>query len=400
MNRYYSLLREEHVLRQLSIIQLIAYFGAWFSNVAIYTLLIKMEVSASVIAFTAAVHFLPGVLQAPFSGVIIDKFRPKNLMLTLLFIEIIATFLLINIANERDLPFLFMLIFLRMGASSFYFTLEMALLPRILKTDQLQLANEIHSIIWSISYTLGMAISGFVVYKVGVKLAFLLDALLFVIAFILLFRLSLHVEHNKIHDNFLLMMKETFLYIKTNPLIAYLLILHAFVGMTAYDALVALMVDQFYASMIATSLALGLIHASRAIGLVLGPILIGKYMNNKRLTYILLFQSFSLFVLASVLENFYLSLLASVLVGLATTTLWSYTYTLLQHHTDAHFYGRIVAYNDMLFLLMAALTSLFIGYLAQAGVAIAVITLVLSLAFLMATFFYIFIMKNFTLKDF
>ena len=399
MNRYYSLLRQEHILRQLSIIQLIAYFGAWFSNVAIYTLLIEMEVSASVIAFTAAIHFLPGVLQAPFSGVIIDKFRPKKVMLFLILIEIIATLLLVNITNEAHLTFLFILIFLRMGASSFYFTLEMALLPRILKASQLQLANEIHSIIWSISYTLGMAVSGFVVYKVGVKIAFILDALLFVFAFLLLLRLPLHVKQNKLHSNFFLMIKETFTYIVNKPIIGYLLVLHAFVGMTAYDALVALMVDQFYASIIATSLALGLMHASRAVGLVLGPIIIGKYMNNRRLIYLLLFQSLALFLWAAVLENFYLSLFASVIVGLGTTTLWSYTYTLLQHNTDERFYGRIVAYNDMLFLLMAAMTSLFIGFLAEQGVAIVFITMILGFGFLIAALFYLFILKNFALKD-
>ncbi|MEA3522155.1 MAG: MFS transporter [Campylobacterota bacterium] len=399
MNRYYSLLREEHILRQLSIIQLIAYFGAWFSNVAIYTLLIEMEVSASVIALTAAMHFLPGVLQAPFSGVIIDKFEPKKVMLWLIGIEIVATLFLVSITKEADLPFLFLLIFLRMGASSFYFTLEMALLPRILKPKQLQLANEIHSIIWSLSYTFGMAISGFVVYQVGVSIAFILDALLFVIAFVLLLRLSLHVKTNKTDSNFIKMMQETITYIMQNPLVLYLLILHSFVGMTAYDALVALMVEQFYASVIATSLALGLMHTSRAIGLVIGPILIGKYLNTQRLTYLLLFQATSLFLWAAVVENFYLSLLASIIVGLGTTTLWSYTYTLLQHNIDEHFYGRVVAYNDMLFLLMAALTSLFIGFLAELGISIMLITIILGCGFIIATLFYIFILKRFTLKE-
>ncbi|MEA1919178.1 MAG: MFS transporter [Campylobacterota bacterium] len=399
MNRYYSLLRQEHVLRQLSIIQLISYFGAWFSNVAIYTLLIEMEVSASIIALTAAMHFLPGVIQAPFSGVVIDRFEPKKVMLFLIVIEIISTLMLLSISNESHLPLLFVLIFFRMGASSFYFTLEMALLPRILKVKQLQLANEIHSIIWSLSYTVGMAISGFVVYKVGVSIAFVLDAILFLIALILLIRLSLHVKPNETTDNFIIMMRETFVYIVKNPLVLCLLILHAFIGMTAYDALVALMVEQYYASIIATSLALGLMHASRAVGLVLGPLLLGKYMTNKRLFYLLLFQAFSLFLWAMVFENFYFSLMASVVVGLGTTTLWSYTYTLLQHNIDERFYGRVVAYNDMLFLLMAALTSLFIGFLSDHGVALGAITLILGFGFIIAALFYLFVLKTFSLKD-
>ena len=91
MNRYVKLLEEETVVRRLTLIQLIAYFGAWFSNVAIYTLLVDLGVSASIIALVAALHFLPGVVQAPLTGVIIDKFHPRRLMLLLLLCEIIAT---------------------------------------------------------------------------------------------------------------------------------------------------------------------------------------------------------------------------------------------------------------------------------------------------------------------
>jgi MFS family permease len=92
MNEYIKLLKTQEVLRRLSIIQLIAYFGAWFSNVAIYTLLLNLNVSASVVAFVAMLHFLAGVVQAPFSGSIIDSVKPKKLLLILISTEIFATF--------------------------------------------------------------------------------------------------------------------------------------------------------------------------------------------------------------------------------------------------------------------------------------------------------------------
>jgi len=399
MKRYLELLRQEKVLARLSLIQLIAYFGAWFSNVAIYTLLLQLDVSASIIAFTAALHFLPGVLQAPFSGVFIDKFHPKNMMLLLLLVEVIATFSLLFITDVSELWLLFVLVFVRMGASSFYFTLEMALLPKILHVKKLQLANEIHSIIWSLSYTLGMAISGFVVYKVGVSVAFILDGLLFMIAFFILLSLSITVTINKTKAKIIEMMLDTFSYIKRDKRVFFLLILHATVGFTAFDALVALMVNEYYAHIIATSLALGMLHASRAIGLVLGPIFFSKYINNKRLLYLLIFQAIAIFVWAVLLKNFYLSLAASVLVGLCTTTLWSYTYTILQHHTDERYYGRVVAYNDMLFLLTAALTSMLIGWLRELGYSIQSITYLLGGLFLLAGLYYHWIYKKFELKE-
>ena len=399
MNEYIKLLKNEPILRRLSTIQLIAYFGAWFSNVAIYTLLLGMNVSAGVIAFTAMLHFLAGVVQAPFSGSIIDSVKPKKLMLSLIGVEIFATLFLIFINDMNDLWFLYTLIFIKMAAASFYFTTEMSLLPKILEGKRLQSANELHSIIWSFSYTLGMALSGFVVYWLGVKVAFILDAFMFIIGFILLYKLEITVEFIKSSENLLEMMRDTFRYLKRFPHAIHLMLLHAFVGLTAFDALVALMVDTYYASIIATSLALGLLNASRAVGLVIGPLFLSKYIHGKRIIYIFIFQGLAVWLWAMLMKDFYLSLFASVIVGLFTTTLWSYTYTLLQKNIEKKYYGRIVAYNDMLFLSSAAFTSFMIGFLATNDFSLQFITVIIGFGFIIGAFYFAWILKTQKIKD-
>ena len=395
MKEYIYLLKHQELLRRLTLIQLVSYFGAWFSNVAIYTLLIEMHVSAGVIAFVAALYFLPGVIQAPLSGTLIDRLNPKKLMLSLLSIEIISTFLLLFITDNSTLWLLYILIFIRMGAASFYFTAEMSLLPKILDHTVLRQANEIHSIIWSFSYTVGMAISGFIVYLLGVKIAFILDGSLFLIGFFLLFTTPLHVSIQSSHESVLKMMRKTFTYLKENKHIVHFMLIHSLVGLTSYDALVALMVDKYYAPIIATALALGLIHAARAVGLVIGPIFLGKWINDKRVFYLFVFQGLSLFIWAYAMKYFYLSLLASVLVGFFTTTLWSYSYTLIQHNTDKNYYGRVVAYNDMIFLLVASFTALFTGKLASKGVSLEMVLLYLGTAFFLSSLYYLWIYKKY-----
>jgi len=394
MKEYIKLLQEEPILRRLSTIQLISYFGAWFSNVAIYTLLIKLNVSAEVVAFVAMLNFLAGVIQAPFSGPIIDRFRAKELMLFLIFIEIVATASLIFVTSISDLRLLYILIFVKMAAASFYFTTEMSLLPKILHGNKLQRANELHSIIWSLSYTLGMAISGFVVYLFGIKVAFLLDALMFIFAFMLLYSLEFKDEVIHIKENLVVMMRDTFSYLKSNPKALHLILIHSFVGLTAFDALVALMVEKYYVSIIATSLALGLLHSTRAIGLVVGPVILGKWINNRRLVYIFIGQGIAIWLWAYLMHNFYLSLLASLIVGFFTTTLWSYSYTLLQKNIEEKYYGRVVAYNDMIFLSVAALTSYMIGFFAKKGFSLEIIAFFMGLGFIIGALYYNFILKQ------
>lgn len=399
MNEYIKLLKSEPILRRLSTVQLIAYFGAWFSNVAIYTLLLEMKVSAEVVAFTAMLHFLSGIIQAPFSGSIIDNMKPKKLMLVLILFEIFATLFLVFVNDVSDLWLLYMLIFIKMAAASFYFTTEMSLLPKLLDGEKLQRANELHSIIWSFSYTLGMALSGFVVFWFGIKVAFVLDASMFVVAFWLLYKLDINVNFLKSQESLLEMMRDTFRYLKISPHALHLMLIHAFVGLTAFDALVALMVDKYYASVIATSLALGLLHASRALGLVIGPMILSRWISNKRVSYIFVFQAMAIWLWAMLMKDFYMSLIASVIVGLFTTTLWSYTYTLLQKNIEQKYYGRIVAYNDMLFLSSAAFVSFMIGFLATNDYSLEFITSLIGAGFFIGAFYFAWIVKTQNIKD-
>jgi len=399
MKDYIELFKSEPTFRRLSIIQLIAYFGAWFSNIAIYTLLSELNTSASVIAFVAMLHFLAGVIQAPFSGSIIDSFKPKKILLVLIIIETFATFFLIFVTSVDDMWLLYLLIFLKMAAASFYFTTEMSLLPKMLRGKKLQKANEIHSIIWSLSYTLGMAISGFFVYYFGVKVAFIVDAMMFVVCFILLYNLKIEINIIKTDENLFEMIKDTFRYIKRTPQAMHLMIIHAFVGLTAFDALVVLMANQYYASIIATSLALGLLHSARAVGLVIGPMLINRWVNNKTLVYVFMAQAVAIWFWAFLMRDFYLSLFASVFVGFFTTTLWSYTYTLLQKNITEKYYGRMLAYNDMLFLSAAALVSFMIGFLATHEFSLQTIAALMGVGFVLGGLYYRWIIKTQTIKD-
>lgn len=389
----------EPVLRRLSIIQTVAYFGAWFSNVAIYTLLIDLGTDPKTIALVAALHFLPGVFQAPLSGVMTDRFSPKTLMLIVTLVEIGCTLMLIRVDSVSMLGLLYVLVFVRMGASSFHFTVEMSLLPRILEGRKLQTANEIHSIIWSLSYTFGMAVSGLVVYWVGVKTAFLLDATLFVIVLFLIFGLRIETVFVKSATKLVKMMFEAFAYVRDNPLVLKLMILHAVIGVTAFDALIALAAERYYADVVAISLGIGLMNAARAFGLVIGPVVLGHWVNNERLRWLLVAEALAIFAWALCIEHFYYALVASVVVGFVTTTLWSYTYTLLQHHTDSQYYGRVVAYNDMIFLGTSAGISILIGILAQADISLRWITIILGSFFLLAASYYKYVRRTHELQE-
>ena len=59
----------------------------------------------------------------------------------------------------------------------------------------------------------------------------------------------------------------------------------------------------------------------------------------------------------------------------------------------------MVAYNDMIFLLTVAVVSLGIGYLVEAGVSLYVITMLLGSSFVAAALYFIWIKKNFNIRE-
>lgn len=384
---YRELLANNPVVRQLSLLQFVAYFGAWFSSVAIYTMLVQFGSSAFAISVVVAMHLLPGVIIAPLSGAIIDKIRIKPLMLTLLCTELLMTLLFLTIDDKSELWLLMIFIFIRMGSASMFFSTEMSLLPKLVSGKALQKANEIHSIIWSFTYAAGMAASGVIVNIWGVKTAIIIDSLFFVAAIILLLNIDLKVDFIHTKEKISSMIKDGFNYIKKNKIVMHLILLHSSVGLTAFDTLVTLLAKNEYKYVIAVPLAIGITNAIRALALMVGPLFITNRVNKDSLTYIFIFQGLAIIAWGMLQFNFYIALIAVFFVGFTTTTIWSYTYALLQEKVEQKYLGRVISYNDMIFMLSNVLTTLFIGVMAEL-IPLEMITILLGFAFFVVAFYY------------
>ena len=384
---YRELFRTHKVIRQLSSVQFIAYFGAWFSNVAIYSMLIDFGASPFLIASVAAMHLIPGIVLSPFSGSIVDRFEVKKLMTVLLSVELVMTLSFMLINSLSDIWLLLLLLFIRMGSASIFFTTEMTLLPKLLSGEALVKANEIHSIIWSFTFTAGMAMGGIIVSIFGVKISFLIDGLFFLTALFILSKIHFHVEVEKVHKSILNSIKDGIEYLKKNKHLFHYMLLHASVGLTAFDTLVTLLADYNYKYVIAVPLAIGITNAIRAFALMIGPLLISNWITKKRMMYIFIAQGLSIIIWAFIQNSFYLGLVGMFLTGIATTTIWSYTYAMLQDEVEEQYLGRVLAYNEMVFMIGNVTTTFFIGIMAS-FVSLQFISVCLGIAFLIVAYYY------------
>ena len=383
------------VIRRLSLIQFISYFGTWFSQVAIFSMIVAYGADEITIALTATMAMLPAVILAPVIGLVIDRIDFKKLMSILLLVEISMTLGFIFIDSLEYVWVLMILIFIRSSAASMLFSAEMALFPKLVSGEMLKNTNEIHSVIWSLCYALGMAVGGIVTYYIGFDLAFAIDALLYSIAVLLL--IGLHISLDKVvhTESNWHMFKDGFTYLRSQKKILHLILLHASIGLTSFDALITLLADFQYKEFIAVPLAIGWMNATRALGLMIGPFFISKFISIKNLHYFFILQGLAIILWSQLEYNFYYALVGLFITGFFITTLWSYTYLLIQEETDTKYMGRVISYNDMFFMLSNVATALFIGYAAKWGVSLEGITFTLGMGFFVVAGYYVWFKKQY-----
>ncbi len=347
------------------------------------------------IAFTAAMSMLPAVVLAPIIGLVVDRIAFKKLMSVLLIVEISMTLGFIFINSLEYVWVLMILIFIRSSAASMLFSAEMALFPKLVSGDMLKNTNEIHSVIWSVCYALGMAVGGVVTYYIGFDLAFSIDAILYTVAVLLLIGLHISIETITHTESNFEMLKSGFAYIISQKKILHLILLHASIGLTSFDTLITLLADFQYKELIAVPLAIGWMNATRALGLMIGPFFISKIISKNNLHYFFILQGLAIILWSFLEYNFYFALAGLFITGFFITTLWSYTYLLIQEETESKFMGRVISYNDMIFMLSNVATALFIGYASKWGVSLEGITLTLGFGFFVYAAYYFWFKKSY-----
>lgn len=391
MIRYIVLLRHSRNYRLLFSAGFICMFGLWFSVVGIATLLIELGAPVWAITAVGVVSFVPNVFLAPINGIIVDKFQPKPLMTAMFITEMISIFMLIFIDSLDYLWLLLLIVVVRSVAGTLFFQTESSTLPKFLSHPYLKLANEMTGIIWTITYTFGMASAGIFIHYFGVRAAFILDFCLYVFSFFILLRLNFKDLARNAPGPVFKMLKEGFSYLHSHPLVVHLIILHAFVAVTTYDNLIALLAKYKYKEILSASLVIGLMNMSRSAAAFFGQIWLSKIVNKHTFFWLLLGQFAGIALWAALEFNYWLSFAGMIAAGFFITTVWSYSFTQLQSHVDREFFGRVIAYNDMAYFIVATLVSAAIGFFFELGFSLSQITFGMGFMFAIAAFYYKFL---------
>lgn len=162
--------------------QAISNFGDWFTYVAVGVLALEQGEGLMAVAVVLLGHSLPRALLGPWAGRVIDRHDRRRILVIVSLLRALTVLAMMWAASRGALAVVQALVFVRIGLSAFIDPAGLALLPQLVAREQIVAANKVLSATWSIIFGIGVAAGGLATAWGGPLLSLAVDALTFVIS--------------------------------------------------------------------------------------------------------------------------------------------------------------------------------------------------------------------------
>ena len=140
--------------------------------------------SSSILAFALTMRVLAYILLSPFSGLVSDRFKRKNILLVTQLTRMLFVGLLLFVSAEWQL---YVLVFLLNAAAAFYTPTYRAIIPLIVDRSEYREANGLSMAVFQLLSVFGPAIAGIFSMWIGVKQLFMVSTAMLFLSFITIF---------------------------------------------------------------------------------------------------------------------------------------------------------------------------------------------------------------------
>ncbi len=373
---YKELLWSNRGFRQLWLGQVVSQLGDWFNTIALYTIILNLTGSGRNIGLLLVARFLPSFIFGSLSGVVADRFSRRSIMIIadLLRALVVLGFLLVRRADQ--LWIVYCLTVLQLGFSTFFEPAKTAVIPSIVSDRELVAANAISSVTWSVMLTLGAFLGGIVTGLFGSDVAFILDALTYLVSAALI--ASVHLpkrarrEKGKLTIRRVLGISETIegvRYVKHRPRVLALLLVKPAWGVGGgILTLLAVFGEKVFPVGNNAATGIGVLFAARGIGTAVGPIVArrisGEGKKRMQNSIGIAFLIGGVFYMAfGAAPGFVVALIVLGIAHTGGSILWVFSTVLLQRRVEDNFRGRVFAAELGLLTLTMAVSNYATGEL-------------------------------------
>jgi predicted MFS family arabinose efflux permease len=386
---YWQLLRGNRNFRRLWLAQIVSEIGDWFYTLSIYTLLLQLTGRASSVALALVLQVLPQTLVGPTAGVINDRLRRKHVMIAADLIRFGVVLAMLLVRSQSMVWLVYPLLLAETVMAAFFEPARSAVIPNIAARDEVLVANTLSSATWSVNLLIGASVGGVVAAFFGRDAVFILNALSFLVSAALISGMRFAEPHAEsaapLRPRDLVDFSpviEGIRYVRNHRTLLPTVFAKAgelmigpswvmFTVLGAHEFAVRWHnVDPARGAMLGMSILLG----GRGLGALIGPLVSARWAgrSDRRLQLGILFGYLTIAVGYGALGSSRTVWMASACAMLAHaggSTVWVFSTTLLQLHTDDRFRGRVFSADLGFSMLTIAAGAYLCGRLLDSGVA-------------------------------
>ena len=369
---YLSLLKQNSAFRNLWYGQVISELGNWVNSIALYALILQLTGSGMAMAAAMMAKLLPMVIISPFAGVVIDRIDRKKVLIASDILRCFTVLGFLIVDSREDLWIVYTLTLFEVALTGFFEPARSAILPSIVEKNHLVTANALSGSTWSIMLTLGAALGGFVVSFFGIKTAFILDALTYLLSAWFIIKISYpntkYKERiKKQNSSGIKGLVEGLRYLISHPTVLVFTLLKS--GMAIKGGimtLIPLFASRLWSDPAAVSMAVGILFSSRGIGSAIGPVLIRKWLGESpKILKVAILAAFFLgsfaILVFSFSKNIWTASLSIGLSGMSGSIVWVFSTALIHLEADRKFLGRIFGIEMALLTLIMGISNGLVG---------------------------------------
>jgi MFS family permease len=389
LGSYLRLVRGNRNFRRLWLAQIVSEIGDWFYTLSIYTLLLQLTGHASSVALALVLQVLPQTLVGPTAGVVNDRLRRKQVMIAADLVRFGVVLAMLLVRSRSMVWLVYPLLLAETIMAAFFEPARSSVIPNIATKGEVLIANTLSSATWSVNLLIGASVGGVVAAFFGRDAVFVLNALSFLASAVLIGGMRFAEPHAEsaapLRPRDLVDFSpvlEGIRYVRNHRTLLPTVFAKAgelmigpswviFTVMGAHEFAVHWRnVDAGRGSMLGMSILLG----GRGVGALVGPLVSARWAgrSDRRLQLGILLGYLTIAVGYGTLgssRTVWMAAACAMLAHMGGSTVWVFSTTLLQLHTDDRFRGRVFSADLGFSMLTIAAGAYLCGRLLDLGVA-------------------------------
>ncbi|MFZ0136163.1 MAG: MFS transporter [Candidatus Sulfotelmatobacter sp.] len=389
LSSYLQLVRSNRNFRRLWMAQIVSEIGDWFYTLSIYTLLLQLTGRASSVALALVLQVLPQTFVGPTAGVVNDRLRRKHVMIAADLVRVVVVLAMLLVRSRSTVWLVYPLLLAETVMAAFFEPARNSVIPNIAAHGEVLIANTLASATWSVNLLIGASVGGVVAAFFGRDAVFILNALSFMASAVLIGGMHFTEPHAEsaapLRPRDLVDFSpvlEGIRYVRNHRTLlptvfakaGELMIGPSWVIFTVLGAREFAVhwhnIDTARGAMLGMSILLG----GRGLGALAGPLISARWAgrSDRRLQLGILFGYLIIAVgygALGISRTVWTASACAMLAHAGGSTVWVFSTTLLQLHTDDRFRGRVFSADLGFSMLTIAAGAYFCGRMLDAGVA-------------------------------